>query len=133
MFGSSTKGSSAGIVEGDQTTKDNQAWLKSLGSFFRLFGGGRATDGPVDGNQWYLVGERGPELFAPGVNGTVIPNGGLRPPGGASVEVRPSPYFDAVVDGRAAQVAQPIATDMTSAGLRTAGRAQSWRARQTVR
>jgi hypothetical protein len=49
------------------------------------------------------------------------------------VEVRPSPYFDAVVDGRAARVAQPIATDMTSAGLRTAGRAQSWRARQTVR
>ncbi|RSU59311.1 phage tail tape measure protein [Sphingomonas sp. S-NIH.Pt1_0416] len=133
IFGSTTQPGSAGIVEGDQTTKGSQTWLKSLGGFFRLFGGGRATGGPVDGNQWYLVGERGPELFAPGVNGTVIPNGGLRPAGGASVEVRPSPYFDAVVDGRAARVAQPIATDMTSAGLRTAGRAQSWRARQTVR
>lgn len=133
LFGSTAQSGSAGIVEGDHTTKDSQTWLKSLGGFFRLFGGGRATGGPVDGNQWYLVGERGPELFAPGVNGTVIPNGGLRPAGGASVEVRPSPYFDAVVDGRAARIAQPIAADTTSTGLLSAGRSQSWRARQTVR
>jgi TP901 family phage tail tape measure protein len=108
--------------------------LAAIGSFFaRTFGGGRATGGPVASSDWYVVGEQGPELFAPGVNGTVIPNGGLRPAGGASVEVRPSPYFDAVVDGRAARVAQPIAADTTSTGLLSAGRSQSWRARQTVR
>lgn len=37
----------------------------------------RAGGGSVSGNQPYLVGERGPELFMPGQNGTVIPNRNL--------------------------------------------------------
>ncbi|WP_413061935.1 phage tail tape measure protein [Sphingomonas carotinifaciens] len=49
----------------------------SLGSIFSSFGGGRASGGPVSGSEWYLVGEQGPELFAPGVSGTIVPNGGL--------------------------------------------------------
>jgi hypothetical protein len=39
-----------------------------------LFGGGRATGGPIDGSKFYLVGEHGPELFAPGISGSIIPN-----------------------------------------------------------
>lgn len=39
-----------------------------------FFGGGRAGGGPIDPSKFYLVGEEGPELFAPGVAGTVIPN-----------------------------------------------------------
>jgi hypothetical protein len=39
-----------------------------------LFGGGRASGGDIDPSKFYLVGEHGPELFAPGVSGTVIPN-----------------------------------------------------------
>jgi hypothetical protein len=34
----------------------------------------RADGGPVAGNQPYVVGERGPELFVPRGAGTIIPN-----------------------------------------------------------
>lgn len=34
----------------------------------------RATGGPVSGNEPYLVGERGPELFVPAVSGSIVPN-----------------------------------------------------------
>jgi len=39
------------------------------------WGGARAEGGPVMGGSAYLVGERGPELFVPQGNGTIIPNG----------------------------------------------------------
>ena len=42
-----------------------------------FFGGGKATGGAVDSSKWYVVGENGPELFAPGQSGTVIPNGAM--------------------------------------------------------
>ena len=44
----------------------------------------RARGGPVTGNTPYMVGERGPELFVPGGNGTIIPNGNMRGGGGGS-------------------------------------------------
>jgi hypothetical protein len=34
----------------------------------------RALGGPVTKNDTYLVGEKGPEIFTPGSNGTIIPN-----------------------------------------------------------
>ena len=40
--------------------------------------GVRAYGGSVAGNQPYMVGERGPELFVPGGNGTIIPNSNMR-------------------------------------------------------
>ena len=36
--------------------------------------GGRAQGGPVTANTPFLVGERGPELFVPSVNGNIVPN-----------------------------------------------------------
>ena len=42
-----------------------------------VFGGGRATGGPVSSGTSYLVGEQGPELFTPKRNGSIIPNGSL--------------------------------------------------------
>ena len=36
-----------------------------------------ASGGPASSNQAYIVGERGPEMFVPNVNGTVVPNGQL--------------------------------------------------------
>ena len=44
-----------------------------------IFGGGRASGGPVVPGKAYLVGERGPELLVPGVAGTVIPNHRMTP------------------------------------------------------
>lgn len=35
---------------------------------------GRAAGGPVSGGSSYLVGEKGPEIFSPKVNGDIIPN-----------------------------------------------------------
>jgi len=45
----------------------------------------RAKGGPVMGGSPYIVGERGPELFVPGSNGTIIPNNKMG--GGVSIVV----------------------------------------------
>jgi TP901 family phage tail tape measure protein len=36
--------------------------------------GARAMGGPVNSNKSYIVGEKGPELFVPKVNGSIVPN-----------------------------------------------------------
>ena len=38
---------------------------------------GKANGGPVKGGSSYIVGERGPELFSPGVSGMITPNHAL--------------------------------------------------------
>lgn len=47
------------------------------------FGGPRADGGPVDPSKWYVVGERGPEVFVPQTAGTIVPNGA----GGGTVTI----------------------------------------------
>jgi hypothetical protein len=47
-------------------------------------GSGRAAGGPVTAGTVYPVGERGPELFVPNSNGTIIPNNRLGGGGTAS-------------------------------------------------
>lgn len=51
----------------------------AVGPFARLagaiFGGARASGGPVSTGAAYMVGERGPELFVPNVSGMIRPNG----------------------------------------------------------
>jgi hypothetical protein len=42
-----------------------------------MFGGGKADGGPVSSGTPYMVGERGPELFVPRGNGTIVPNHAL--------------------------------------------------------
>jgi len=44
---------------------------------FALSESSRASGGPVKGGSSYLVGERGPELFSPGVSGMITPNHAL--------------------------------------------------------
>lgn len=41
------------------------------------FGGGRASGGAVSPSNFYLVGENGPEIFAPDIAGNIIPNNQL--------------------------------------------------------
>ena len=50
---------------------------KGLGLFGNLFGGFLSTGGPAKAGRSYIVGEKGPELFTPGVTGTVSPNSSL--------------------------------------------------------
>lgn len=52
-------------------------FFSALGS---LFGGGKASGGPVAPGVSYLVGEQGPEMFVPGTAGSIIPNPGSSAP-----------------------------------------------------
>jgi len=65
LFPSSAGGAGGGLFD----------VLKGIGSniFGGLFGG-RAAGGPVSGGRPYMVGERGPEMFVPGTDGSIIPN-----------------------------------------------------------
>ena len=76
-----------------------------------LFGGGKATGGPVSGGTTYLVGERGPELFTPGGSGFITPNGAG---GGMTVNINVSGAIDPISTAR--QIADILGTAATSAG-----------------
>lgn len=53
-------------------------FLGSVGSFFTgLALPGRASGGPVTAGSLYMVGEQGPELFAPAMSGSILPNSAL--------------------------------------------------------
>lgn len=56
---------------------------------------GRSRGGPVTGNTPYMVGERGPELFVPSGNGTIIPNQNVRDGGSSG-----GSSFNITVDAR---------------------------------
>jgi hypothetical protein len=62
--------------------KNNPVTQAIGGAIDNVFGGGRANGGPVSGGTSYLVGERGPEIFTPRSNGSIIPNNAM---GGGTV------------------------------------------------
>lgn len=74
-------------------------------AFNTMFGGGRAAGGPVSFGRSYLVGEQGPELFVPGRNGMIVPNGNW---GGAPVQFVYSPTFSLADRYEAEEVIRPI-------------------------
>jgi phage-related minor tail protein/copper chaperone CopZ len=47
-----------------------------------MFGGGKASGGPVNEGTSYLVGEKGPEMFTPRTSGNITPNHALQGGGG---------------------------------------------------
>jgi hypothetical protein len=63
--------------------KDNPLVSAIGGVIDNIFGGVRATGGPVNAGSTYLVGERGPELFTPSGSGSIIPNNRLAGSGGS--------------------------------------------------
>ena len=66
------------IFSGGSSGADSFDWMPS-------YGGERAGGGNVDPSKFYLVGEKGPELFAPGASGSIIPNNALGGSGGGLV------------------------------------------------
>jgi hypothetical protein len=62
--------------------KNNPVTQAIGGAIDTVFGGGRANGGPVSRGTSYLVGERGPEIFTPRSNGSIIPNNAM---GGGTV------------------------------------------------
>ena len=64
------------------------------------FGGFLQQGGPAQAGQAYIVGEAGPELFVPNVNGNVIPNEQLNSVGGGNTNIT---YEIRAVDARSFQ------------------------------
>ena len=67
------------------------------------FRGARANGGPVKGGKSYIVGERGPEMFTPGVSGGIKPNHALGGSTNVTVNVDAS---GSSVEGDASQAEQ---------------------------
>lgn len=57
---------------------------KAIGGITGVTLPGRAVGGSVNSNKPYMVGEKGPELFIPRGNGTIIPNHNMKGGGGAN-------------------------------------------------
>lgn len=110
----------AGIVTGGKGT--------NVGPF--TFGGSqpidgaRASGGPVMAGRSYLVGEEGEEIFTPQTSGAIIPNDQLNSMGGIA-EIRPSPYFDVVVDGRIVRASPAIMDGSAKVATSRLGRRQT--------
>lgn len=56
--------------------KNNPVTQAIGGAIDVVFGGGKASGGPVSSGTAYVVGEKGPELFVPNTSGLIVPNGG---------------------------------------------------------
>lgn len=111
------------IVNSDlETARDNFRKL-GLASANIGFGGGgggiiigsqgvraRASGGPVMAGSPYLVGEQGPELFVPGRNGTIVPNGA----GGGAVSITVNGALDPV--GVAQQIKDLLRAEQRRSG-----------------
>lgn len=93
-----------GVFGGGGGAKSASGWASGARSGF---GGFRALGGPVVPGKTYMVGENGPEWFSSKKRGYIHPTGKDAEP--QRVVVIPSPYFDVVVDHRAANVAAPMA------------------------
>lgn len=71
-------GSAYDNLKGFISLVKNNPLVKGIsGAIENIFGGGKASGGPVAGGTTYLVGEKGPELFTPGSSGNIIPNNRL--------------------------------------------------------
>jgi hypothetical protein len=83
---------------------------------------GMAAGGEPQANNAYIVGEKGPELFVPKSNGTIIPNnklkfGGFRASGG---DVSPNDFANSLIKGLGA-TATPGAVDALTTWMRFEG------------
>jgi hypothetical protein len=86
MFGSLAKTLAGG--GGGPIAASSMPAMAAAPSFLSLlFGGFKADGGGVDSGTPYMVGERGPELFTPGANGSITPNHMLRSGGGGGTTI----------------------------------------------
>jgi hypothetical protein len=84
------------------------------GAIGGMFGGGRATGGPVAGGTTYLVGEKGPELFTPSGNGTIIPNGAFGGKSSNTINITVNGAIDPISTAR--QITQILNREATLSG-----------------
>jgi hypothetical protein len=84
------------------------------GAIGGMFGGGKASGGPVAGGTTYLVGEKGPELFTPSGSGTIIPNGALGGSGSNVINITVNGAIDPISTAR--QITQILNREATLSG-----------------
>lgn len=84
------------------------------GAIGGLFGGGKATGGPVAAGTTYLVGERGPELFTPSGSGSIIPNGSFGGGAGNVINITVNGAIDPISTAR--QITQILNREATLSG-----------------
>lgn len=111
------------LVAGDGANGLDAIWKQIGGSF----GGFRKNGGGIGANDWYVVGEEGPEIFAPGVSGTVIPNGGRgagprQQPAVVQLAVEEGALFRPVVRQEAGHVSVQTTRTKAKADARAQGR-----------
>jgi hypothetical protein len=82
------------------------------GSIFS-FGGGKASGGAVYPGQYYVVGEKGPEVLLPNTAGTVVPNNAL----GGGVTIVQNISVDSRSDRASILAAMSQAKDMAKAEI----------------
>jgi SLT domain-containing protein len=85
---------------------------------------GRALGGPVMGNQPYLVGENGPELFTPNSTGSITRNGDLQSGGNTvvnfNITANDTQGFDELLSARRGLITQIIRDAQLERGVRGA-------------
>ncbi|WP_022697931.1 tape measure protein [Euryhalocaulis caribicus] len=106
------------------------------GFFGSLFGGFRASGGPVSAGKAYVVGEKRPEMFVPGQSGTIIPKIPEAMSGGSGGGV--SVYVDGsfIVQGNVTEDSLPALRQEVaahSAALRNIGPTIDQRVRDSIR
>jgi hypothetical protein len=80
------------------------------GLFSGIFGGARASGGPISAGKAYLVGEHGPEMVVPKGSGYVVPNHALGGGGGSGVNVSINNYAGVEVSQQTSRT--PNGTDI---------------------
>jgi hypothetical protein len=79
------------------------------------FGGGKAVGGPVSMGKTYLVGEKGPELFSPSSNGSIVPNSKLGgTSSGTTINISVSGAIDPASTAR--QIANLLKNEASTSG-----------------
>lgn len=85
----------------------------------RDVGQNRASGGPVGAGNIHLVGERGPELFIPSSDGTIIPNHRLGGRGGSGGDIHLHVHAETVVgEGGARKLAVIMRDELVKLGRR---------------
>lgn len=99
----------------DWMARSGNPILSGLG---KVFGGGRASGGPISAGRPYLVGEEGPELIVPGAAGTVVPNHAM---GGVNQTINIPLAFPPELEAYVRNVAGPAGRDAAMQIMRAQG------------
>ena len=105
----------ADVIDGFRTLISVGSKIGNFLGNLNPFGGGKAVGGPVSMGKTYLVGEKGPELFSPSSNGSIIPNNKLGgTSSGTTINISVSGAIDPASTAR--QIANLLKNEASTSG-----------------